>query len=640
MNRNICPDKLIAGLEQTFARDSMPSRNEMRALLRLCADPDAELRERALLCLLHPLTPAGEEIHLRRLLHFIAAAGFETAILPRPLLQLAFEIVAELRGLPGDARMASRLCGLFRSLARDRAARPFDRRFAVAPFLRMLEGRLQAPGRESRAVSLRRRLRLLRLRLRTFTSSPGWAELTLKDLESLLPKGRDRKGGYARGRWAARGRPLFHPPAAPRSLPLRLPPMVSVHWGGASGSRLRSMENLVRLQAEELIRVRELARSVSRKTGRVVLSWHNATLAAAGGWAFDDPGRAFCSQALREEFHRAVSRRASELDSNRNLRLGAADLGALREDRIFRPKLIHALVESRFRHALESAGEQAWREEAERWSVLLEARAPEWLAASGKYAWTGAMSPHQRIGAGEIAGWIDKHRESWAQGLFLLAALNGAAQEFMSRGRLEAFVLPWIDKFFISTRREGDLEYLPRLIRWLEKTGPPPLVLLWEDTSHARAPSLQLALEQLRAAGHAVRGIGVFDRAGSNRAAALPIILAEHERTRVFVLRPFDDNHRPVSLERILDTDGPAFFRDYDSSWKDNLGFLYAGTQVFPLLSIQGEMEDFAPWLAFDRIRVPFGAYLRGRLRCAISAGEGDAGDSFAERHAVWANLL
>lgn len=640
MNRNIRPDKLIAGLEHTFARDSMPSRNEMRALLRLCADPDAEIRERALLCLLHPLTPDGGETHLRRLLHVLAATGFETAALPRPLLQLVFEIVAELRGLPGDARVASRLSGLFRSLARDRAARPFERRHPVAPFLCMLEGRLQASGRESRAVSLRRRLRLLRLRLSVFTSSPGWAELTLKDLEPLLPMGDERGRVHSTGRWTACGRLLFYPPAPPRSLPLRLPPMGSVHWGGASGPRLRSMENLVRLQAEELIRVRELARSVSRKTGRVVLSWHNATLAAAGGWAFDDPGRAFSSQPLLEEFYRAVSRRASELERDRDLRLGAADLGALREDRIFRPKLIHALVESRFRHSWESAGEQAWRQEAERWSGLLEDRAPERLAASGKYAWTGAMSPHQRIGAGEIAGWMEKHRESWAPGLFLLAALNGTAQEFMSRGRLEAFVLPWIDKFFISTRREGDLEYLPRLIRWLEKTGPAPLVLLWEDTSHARAPSLQLALEKLRAAGHAVRGIGVFDRAGSHRTAALPVILAEHERTRVFVLRPFDDNHHPVSLERILDTDGPAFLRDYDSSWKDNLSFLYAGTQVFPLLSIQGEMEDFAPWLAFDRISVPFGAYLRGRLRRAISAGERDAGDSFAERHAVWANLL
>jgi hypothetical protein len=120
----------------------------------------------------------------------------------------------------------------------------------------------------------------------------------------------------------------------------------------------------------------------------------------------------------------------------------------------------------------------------------------------------------------------------------------------------------------------------------------------------------------------------------------VPIILEEHERTRVFVLRPLNDSHCPVSLERILDMQGLSFFRTYDSSWKDNLSFLYSGTRVSALLSIQGEMEDFSPWLASDGTRIPFGAYFRGRLRQAIGVRERHQNDSLSGRYAQWANLL
>lgn len=640
MNRNASPEEFITGLETAFARGASLSRSEMKGLLSLCSHLDPAVSDRALGCLLHPCAPDGEAAHYRRLFDSLGTAGFGMKLLPRAVLELVCEVGAELGELPADPRIAPWFRRIFRHLARARGTFPFDRRYPLAPFLCMIEGRLLAPGRDARTASLRRALRLLRLRLSTLPAFPSWAELTLTDLAPLLIPARNLRRFRSRGRRLGLGRRLFLPPAAPGTLPPALPSMTSVCWGGASRSRLRSMERLIRLQADELVSMRDLARQISRRTGRVVLNWHNATLAAAGGWAFDDPGSCFPYRQLYDELCREVSRRAVELERCEELRKHAVDLGELRSKRLFLPRLAQARLESRFRAAWEWEGEKVRREERERWSRCLDGQAADHLSGDGKHAWQGVMSPHQRTGTAEISGWLDREREIWASGLILLAALAGSAQQSMAKGEITELVIPWIDKFFISSRREDDLDYLPGLIRWLERAGVEPLVLFWEDTSHARTPSLQLALERLRTAGHAVRGIGIFDSAGSGRRDAVSIILREHERIRVFALRPLNDNHCPMSLDRILGEDGRLFFRNYDSSWKDNLSFLYSGTRVSTLLSIQSEMEDFSPWLALGGARIPFGAYFRGRLRQATGVREGHESDLLSARYALWANLL
>jgi hypothetical protein len=211
----------------------------------------------------------------------------------------------------------------------------------------------------------------------------------------------------------------------------------------------------------------------------------------------------------------------------------------------------------------------------------------------------------------------------------------------MDSGRLSSFVLPWIDKFFISSLREDDLDYLPLVIYWLQRADLNPLILFWEDTSHARTPSFKLALRRFSRRGLPYRGIGIYDEDESKRSEAETLICKEHETVRLFALRPFTDAHLPRSLDHLLEHMDWEFFRHYDSSWKDNLSFLYSGTQVHPLLSVQCEAEDFSPWVITSHGKAPFGAWLRNHLmkklglNCRI-----ESSNSIWNSYAAWANLL
>jgi hypothetical protein len=159
-------------------------------------------------------------------------------------------------------------------------------------------------------------------------------------------------------------------------------------------------------------------------------------------------------------------------------------------------------------------------------------------------------------------------------------------------------------------------------------------------------PSLQLALRQWRDAGLACRGIGVFGDGLSvvDRQGAEEFVVAHHTDTRWFALRPFSDCFRPRSLEQLLARRDHAFLHPaaYDSSWKDNLAFIYTGTQVTPLVSVQCDAEPFPGWVMVDGRKWPFGAFLRKALRRMVLGHEdqGLARNGLAGRYAEWANLL
>ena len=113
---------------------------------------------------------------------------------------------------------------------------------------------------------------------------------------------------------------------------------------------------------------------------------------------------------------------------------------------------------------------------------------------------------------------------------------------------------------------------------------------------------------------------------------------------RLFALRPYADTVNTRSLEQLLGELDYRFLQpeNYDSSWKDNLCFLYTGTQVFPLLSIQTEAECFAGWVATESGRYPFGYTLRRRLRQMALGGQEhrSCSDPLSLSYASWANLL
>jgi hypothetical protein len=228
-----------------------------------------------------------------------------------------------------------------------------------------------------------------------------------------------------------------------------------------------------------------------------------------------------------------------------------------------------------------------------------------------------------------------------------------AGQELLHNDRLEYFVLPIIDKFFISSQRDQDLAYLPLFVQQAGCIGGTPLFLLIDDTSRSSHPSLQLAIERWRE-NHDFLGLGIFGGESKAESSPMETILANCDAINLFALRPFSQVHNPISLDSLL-ARRPADFLTplrYDSSWKDNLPFLYHGTQVAPLAGEETQPEKYYPALLTSAGPVAFGTYYRSRLRRLGMAKLGfsdtrsrtDATDSPLDmlwrRYARLANLL
>jgi hypothetical protein len=106
-------------------------------------------------------------------------------------------------------------------------------------------------------------------------------------------------------------------------------------------------------------------------------------------------------------------------------------------------------------------------------------------------------------------------------------------------------------------------------------------------------------------------------------------------------LRPFTDVHHQVPLSQILFDRVGRFPEVYDSSWKDDLSFIYTGTQVWPLLSVQCTPEPFPPWVGTFHRKVPFGSWFRHRLQDLVLRRYGLRElDQFSLEYGKWANLF
>ena len=163
--------------------------------------------------------------------------------------------------------------------------------------------------------------------------------------------------------------------------------------------------------------------------------------------------------------------------------------------------------------------------------------------------------------------------------------------------------------------------------------------------THARAPSLGLALDDMARAGLPFRGLGIFNTGisaghGAERDEAVRIIAGEYPHKALFALRPINEKHCPGAFRQIFEDFDESFFVNYDSSWKDNLAFLYAGTQVFPLLGAQAEMEAVCPWIVLEGKRYGFGAWFRRILRHVSLGGRTEPCGKLHLQYCSWANLL
>jgi hypothetical protein len=493
----------------------------------------------------------------------------------------------------------------------------FEKRFPAAPFLANIGAGSLFHGMSRSCFVVKRRWRLLR---RFVLANAGrdeagrGLETATSDLWFVKPA-----PGHLRrveSSWRIHGRAVLS-----KSAPVpekSVQPLSRLYWGGAGGRKTAFWEKLILAQARELTGVRRLATEVSKRAGRVVLSWHNASAAAAGGWAFEEPAFRFDSPGLYGRFIREVRDEAARIRKSFDSS-SAIQLFDLRADRIFSRKMARAIEDGRI------CSNFAGRAPADKDARVLPGDVFDGAGIGESTEWPGALSPHQKISPGQLRSWIDNANDRWTDGLILLFAFAVQGQRMIDSGVIDSLVLPWIDKFFISSMRAADAIYLERLLRFVSSNIERPLILFWEDTSRRKSPSLGIALEDLAGRGLPVRGIGVFGERADvqgklERAGALRIILDEYRDKTLFALRPLDDNHCPDAFRRVFKELDMKFVLNYDSSWKDNLAFIYTGTQVFPLLSVQTEMECVAPWVCAGRERYAFGEWFRRILR-RISLG-------------------
>jgi hypothetical protein len=662
--RESCPEHTptrvrTAGSERSFLRSvtagyrqgTWPTSEELRKLVEMCRDPRHDFRETALTLLLSP-PAAHDSAYLPWLLERLPTVAPSTREMPVELLEHLLEIVGFLQATPGMPKVQGWLATILRNLPASGLRWLFAGSLPAAPFLPVLSTRsiawlFQRKANRSRDL---KRWRLLRRRLLSRKDQGGWASLSTNDVGRLWP-GRlgpsAKQPGAGRYRRVARALASSAAGGLAASPPAYVPSGRIGYWDGAGSHTLSYWEAMVRQLTEELRSVRNLAKRVSEHTGRVVLSCHNATLAACSGWGMDLVHRQFSDkrawQSLEEAALRALGQHSvppvphdDEIER----------LWGLYAERLIHPKIKQGLWESRLRALLGGASAPGWERDFELAGRYLDRQSLAQISEGTHYGWTGSVSPHQRLRLEEIMAWQETRRASWKPGLLLLAIIISEGQRLLDAGRLRQLVVPWIDKFFISSLREQDLDFFPRILRWLEQRGCRPLVLLWDDTAHGHSPSLQLAMAQLQAKVFPCRGIGVFDWAAKPvpRAEAEQFIVQHHQEGRFFALRPFSDCHNPRSLRQILEQRDHTFLRSthYDSSWKDNLAFLYAGTQVAPLLSVPGDAEAFPAWMVAGGRKLPFGSFLRSSLRQMLFGNtEGELeSESLAKVHAAWANLL
>jgi hypothetical protein len=436
-------------------------------------------------------------------------------------------------------------------------------------------------------------------------------------------------------------------------------------WGQRSLEEIAFFEKLISYQANELVEVFRLAKEVSQRTKRVVLTLHNASLGASSGWGVPSfvqqvPGETAAAfntrvNSLRQNFAAGLSasHRSSPHSSLHGPQQQIDNLSLLWAKRLVRPRLLQNIWALRVSLILNNLPlekcEQVFSEAAE----LLEHADDQRLTKGRGLAVTFIPPTTARQQVHETLLWYQEKSAGHARLLNWLWALIEAGEEWLRSGRLESLVLPIIDKIFISSQRDQDLAYLPLFVQLVSRMDRAPLFLLIDDTSRATHPSLQLAIDRWRQQ-FGFCGLGVYGSQAVSEEKPFETILARSSRVNLFALRPLTQVHNPLSLDTLLAKRPQSFLSplEYDSSWKDNLPFLYHGTQVAPFAGASKRAQQFSPALITSAGPMAFGIYYRHRLRqlalerLGFTREKSRADDSYSSLHHLWgeyaqlANLL
>jgi hypothetical protein len=399
-------------------------------------------------------------------------------------------------------------------------------------------------------------------------------------------------------------------------------------WGQRSKVEIAFLEKLISYQAKELSEVFRLALEVSRRTKRVVITLHNASLGASSGWGAPSLAHQISAksavqfsqrvQSLRRDFIEKLSdkERASPLPPGHSLKEQAENLFRLWGKRLVRPQILQKLWTLRVSLLLNGLPLDQWEQLTGRAKEILQPGDHQRLSEGKGLAITFVPPTAARHQLDQTLSWYRKIKDNHSEKLSLLWALIRAGQEWLNSSRLEFLVLPIADKFFISSKRDQDLGYLPSLVKLMHRFDHTPLFLFIDDTSRTSQPSLQLAIDRWRES-YPFLGLGVFASKRDSSPSYLETILDNSSRITLFALRPLTRVHNPIAFDLLLARRPPEFLspKQYDSSWKDNLPFLYQGTQVAPFSGEVEQPERFSPFLATSAGPMFFGTYYRFRLR-------------------------
>lgn len=399
-------------------------------------------------------------------------------------------------------------------------------------------------------------------------------------------------------------------------------------WGQRSKEEIAFLEKLISYQAKELSEVFSLALEVSRRTKRVVITLHNASLGAATGWgapSFTHQVSAETAvqfseevQSLRRDFIAKLSyrERASPFPPGHSLREQAKNLFLLWVKRLLRPLILKNLWTLRVSLILNGLPLDEWEQLLGQAKEVLQSGDQQRLTQGKGLAITFVSPTAARRQLDQTLLWYRRNKQNHSEKLSLLWALIRTGQEWLSTRRLEHLVLPIVDKFFISSKRDQDLDYLPAFAKLIQQFDHTPLFLFIDDTSRASHPSLQLAIDRWRE-NYPFLGLGVFASKRDPAPSHLETVLDNSSKINLFALRPLTQVHNPIALDFLL-AQRPLDFlspKQYDSSWKDNLPFLYQGTQLAPFSGGVEQPERFSPFLATSAGPMFFGTYYRFKLR-------------------------
>ncbi|MFZ5585260.1 MAG: hypothetical protein ACOZHQ_04950 [Thermodesulfobacteriota bacterium] len=211
-----------------------------------------------------------------------------------------------------------------------------------------------------------------------------------------------------------------------------------------------------------------------------------------------------------------------------------------------------------------------------------------------------------------------------AGGRHALALAWGLAAAWGRKRR--PLVLPWADKFVISTRKGGDWAYLAGVAELLARLDPPPLLLVIDETAHPASASLGdvLAAAARERPGLKARGLGAFG-GGPEPEDPLAALLETAAGGGLVALRPLPGPEPCAGLDQRLAGRGAGL--PLAPLSRDGAHYLLAGTGQERLAPVQPwAMGEPAPWLLTAHGFAPLGSWWRRRIMALAGRSSAPAG--------------